>query len=106
MNDLDHIKTAQDLINAQESNTDSNLAQKHMDRIVEDSPAVGLQLVKLLLLELEELHHSVYEKLLTDKKDYAPDWLFDAGKLHSAFEIIEDIGYGRLCYRIPRTTRN
>ena len=91
MKNLDHINTVQDLISAQESNSDSALAQKYMEQIVEDSPFVGLELIKMLLSELEDLHHAVYEKLSKDKSDCAPDWLYDAGKLHSAFEIVQDI---------------
>ena len=91
MKNLDHINTVQDLISAQESNSDSALAQKYLDQITEDSPSVGLELVKMLLSELEDLHHAVYEKLSKDRSDYAPDWLYDAGKFRSAFEIVQDI---------------
>ena len=91
MKDLDHINTPQDLIDAQDLTKESNLAEKLLDPIFDEHPAVGLVIAKLLLERLEDYHLQTAEVLSENHTDLCPDWYHDAGKLHSALEAIKEI---------------
>ena len=89
--DLDHIKTAQDLIDAQDLIKESGIADKLVKPIFDEHPAVGLKIAKILLEQLEDYHLQTAEVLSENHNDLCPDWYHDAGKLHSALEAIKDI---------------
>ena len=91
MKDLDHIKTAQDLIDIQDLTKESCIADKLMSSILDEHPSVGLMIVKKLLDQLEAHHLEIAEVLSESHQDLCPDWYYDAGKFHSALEAIKDI---------------
>lgn len=95
---LDQVKTVKDLIEF--NNTEPSPAEVHQNNIQEElvasildeEPKVGLEIVKQILIALEDFHIGAIDVIKKEgDTDHLAKWGYDASKLNSAYQLISDI---------------
>ena len=92
---ISDINTPADLARIQqdaEVNPNDSVVESIMDRIMTEDPAVGIDIVRHILVALREFHEAGYNHYADQgKTDLACVWVEDVTKLKSALDLIKDI---------------
>ena len=69
-------------------------AKKLMNKIMDESPSVGLLIAQCTLDNLAEFHRNVYKNLIEEERGNEANtgqWAYDLAQLESALTLIQDI---------------
>ena len=87
MENISDINTVQDLLKANEDSPADTICKE----IFTHDPAVGLEVVKKVLVELTQFHVDVANNKIDEKDESTPGWIKDATVLRIVSDMIEEV---------------
>ena len=91
MENISDINTVQDLLKANEEVNEDSISDTICKEIFNHEPAVGLEVVKKVLVELAQFHVDVANNKIDEKDESTPGWIKDATVLRIVSDMIEEV---------------